>query len=141
MRDILRRILGWLSHPRLGTQTPAERVYIVPYTSRTAIVAFTNRVVMVPRVEVDGVSAQFGKHENDVEDYVFEWLERLNGDALNSSEWEVVSGDLTIHSHDREGTQTTVWLSGLGKVANTVTTLGGRQWTRIMEFVESEQDT
>lgn len=63
------------------------------------------------------------KDPDEVLDYVIDWSDRLAGDTISTSTWEVPSG-ITKDSDSNGTTSTTVWLSG--GTANAVYTLTNR---------------
>lgn len=70
------------------------------------------------------------KDPDEVLDYVLDWSDRLDGDTILSSTWEVPTG-ITKDSDSATGDKATIWLSGgaLGDnytLVNRVTTAAGR---------------
>ncbi len=66
----------------------------------------------------------------EVLDYQVNWMSRLNGDAIQSSEWSSDTG-LTISSVSHAAVTTTIWLAGgtagtSYKLINEILTVGGR---------------
>lgn len=73
------------------------------------------------------------KDPEDVKDYGIDWTKTLDGDAITSSDWSVVTGDVTIDSEDIAGPIAIVWLSGGSCDAilqNTITTDHARTYHR-----------
>ena len=71
-------------------------------------------------------------------DYAIDWSAWLAGDTIATSTW-AVHPDLTVQSTDASTTLATIWLGGgrLGVtylVANTITTVVGRQETRTIQL-------
>lgn len=70
------------------------------------------------------------KDPDEVLDYEVDWTDRLAGDTISASLWEVPEG-IEMDSEDFSSTKTTIWLSGgtLGErysLLNRITTAGGR---------------
>lgn len=72
------------------------------------------------------------KDENEILDYIVDWSDRLDSDAITSSYWTVPTG-ITKDSdeYDASGKTTTIWLSGgtTGEtydLVNRITTAAGR---------------
>lgn len=79
------------------------------------------------------------KDPNSVEDFLFGWLERLDGDTITDHEILLApaqgAGGLVIESSEHNDTTVTAWLSGgvIGTrvdVTCRVTTAGGRTWDK-----------
>jgi hypothetical protein len=78
------------------------------------------------------------KDPDEVLDYEIDWSDRLDGDTISSSDWEIEAG-ITEGSTSNTTTVTKIWLSGgtIGEkyvLTNRIVTAGGRtmdQSTRI----------
>ena len=71
------------------------------------------------------------KDPDEVLDYSIDWSDRLDGDTIVSSTWEIVSGTVVEGVNTRTSETTTVWLSGgaageNAEIHNRIVTAAGR---------------
>lgn len=79
------------------------------------------------------------KGEDTTEDFVLDWTDRLDGDTISTSSWDM-DGPTSV-SESNTTTSATIFVSGSsGRMTNTITTAGGRTLVRKIKLRARSDD-